>query len=297
MGKIINRTTPVIFLCLALFTTALILLMRTYTQEKHIKADVFPLQVAPGEQITFTDSTRGAKQWTWEFGNGDRREAQAGVYRFSEAGTYQIRLRIDNIGEKYFTVSVKPVAATDHADMLLIRIAAPDTAIQGENIVFTGMGNDGEWRWEFGETGRVDSRDKIPIYAYSTPGRYQVRLSTENTQYPITHNIEILPGYTEDNGSDPMTAAALDIQGKLQAIADGKPFNVNYNHILNTYLCSNPEVMVTVNSDKRNDFYSYCQGLRITGKNRTVIENVFVEADSPDSKCITVFMVMQSDRR
>ena len=51
----------------------------------------------------------------------------------------------------------------------LVHIIAPKEAIQGENIIFRGEGHDEQWRWEFGETGMIDSREKTALYAYAEP--------------------------------------------------------------------------------------------------------------------------------
>lgn len=68
-----------------------------------------------------------------------------------------------------------------------------------------------------------------------------------------------------------------DIREHLQAIVDGKPFNTHYNYILKKYLCGNPDIAVTVNNSKKNDFYSYCQGLKIIARRKTLIDEVFVD--------------------
>ena len=295
MNKIINSTTPVILLCLSLFVALLIFMLRPWSQGRIIKATISSVEITLGEDIRFVDSTKDAKKWLWEFGNGDQSEEKSGFYKFPNTGRYQIRLRIDNNVEKFFTVWVRP-HATDTPN--LIKIEAQSSAIQGEKIVFFGVGNDKEWRWEFGESGRVDSRDKIAVYTYNRQGSYQVKLTTDNTQYPITHSIVIYPKYTTivpPPPDDRMARIAADIKNRLQAIANGTSFNTNYNYILSTYLCGNPNVIINVNENKKNDFYSYCQGLRVTGKNNTVIDSVFVESSDPNSRCFDIFLVMQSE--
>ena len=79
----------------------------------------------------------------------------------------------------------------------------------------------------------------------------------------------------------------------MQAIVDGKPFNPNYNHIMTKYLCNNPDVMVYINGDKRNDFYSYCQGLKILGRNITTIVEVVVVPDEKRPNCLQKLHVNQ----
>ena len=118
------------------------------------------------------------------------------------------------------------------------------------------------------------AREKNPLYAYMEPGVYEMLLTTEETHYPIRHTIQIEPNYQKNDSTDVLTLVGNDIRERLQAIVDGKPFNLNYNYVLNTYLCDNPDVVVTVNGDKHNDFYSYCQGLKIIGRKKLIIEEV-----------------------
>ena len=174
---------------------------------------------------------------------------------------------------------------------------APKEAIQGENIIFRGEGHDEQWRWEFGETGMIDSREKTTLYAYTEPGEYEVLLNTENTRYPIRHRINILPYYSENDSTDVMVLIGLDIKEKLQNIADGKPFNVNYNYVVDKYFNNNPNTLVIINNNKYNDFYSYCQGLHHIGRKETIIQNVIVETEDEESGYITQITVMQIEKK
>ena len=269
--------------------------LRSCGRQRTVNASVSSLEITQGEWLTYGDSTHRAGKWLWEFGNGDYSEDRSGRYLFPESGRYQVRLRVDNELEKLFLVRVRPHQANERPAHL-IHINAPATALQGEYILFTAEGSDSDWKWEFGESDIIDAREKTVIYAYRNHGVYQVRLTTENTQYPIFHRIEVLPRYMEVDSLDAMTLAGNDIRMRLQNIADGKPFNANYNHILKTYLCNNPDVLVTINNNKRNDFYSYCQGLRFAGRNRTSIETVYVETNDPAAGCIDHIIVLQSDK-
>ena len=99
----------------------------------------------------------------------------------------------------------------------------------------------------------------------------------------------------ENDSTDVFVLIGNDIKEKLQAIADGKPFNTNYNYIMNSYLCKNPDIPVIINNTKRNDFYSYCQGLRFIGRKKTIIDNVIVDVDS-QSECVKKLTVVQFDK-
>lgn len=294
MNKFFNKRAVLALGIIVTMMLVAFILMRSCDGDRVVSASLSSSEVMLGERIYFADSTYRAERWVWEFGNGDYSEEQSGSYVFPDEGRYQIRLRVDNKLEKQFMVRVKPYVQEVQDQM--IRINAPEAVMQGEYVLFSGEGNDKEWRWEFGETGLVDSREKNPLYAYDRHGTFQVLLSTENTQYPVMHMIEVLPKYVEGDSTDVMMIAALDIKEKLQNIADDKPFNVNYNAILNNHLCGKSNIMVTVNNNKRNDFYSYCQGLRLIGKNNTVIETVYAESKNPDSKCIDNLIVLQHEK-
>ncbi|HOI27429.1 MAG TPA: PKD domain-containing protein [Paludibacteraceae bacterium] len=175
-----------------------------------------------------------------------------------------------------------------------MRIIAPTQVLQNERVIFMADGDCKDWRWEFGETGDVDSQNQNPIYSYSKPGSYEIRLSSETTKYPIVHQIEVLPENTESDSSDAMMLIASDIQEHLQNIVDKGSFNKNYNYILKKYLGNNPNVMVLVNGDKENDFYSYCYGLKIVGKqNSTWIDEVVLETDK-EASCVKRLLVSQN---
>jgi hypothetical protein len=269
-------------------------LVRSCLTTREVKAGVTPLDVEVGTFITFADSTKGANQWLWEFGNGDSSPLQKGTYTFPETGKYQIRLIVNERFEKKFIVNVR-AKKNDDIQSELVKIIAPGTGMQEEYIVFRGEGPSKEWRWEFGETGVVDAREQTAIYKYEFPGTYEVLLTTEDTKYPIRHTIVIAPQYMENDTTDVATLIGNDIKQKLQAIIDQKPFNTNYNYILNSYLCKNPNALVIVNNTKKNDFYSYCQGLRLIGRRKTTIENVLIDIDPETEECIQKLTVIQSD--
>lgn len=213
-----------------------------------------------------------------------------------EPGRYQIRLRIDDALEENKIVTVRR-KKNDYGSEQLVKIEAPSTAMQGEIVTFRGYGASKEWRWQFGESGIVDSREQNPLYSYSEPGKYEVQLMTENTQYPVRHTIEVIPQYTENDSTDILVVIGNDIRKHLQAIVDGKPFNTHYNYILKKYLCGNPDVAVTINNNKKNDFYSYCQGLKIIARKKTLIDDVFVDmGDDLNNECVMQLMVTQHER-
>ncbi|MDR1222172.1 MAG: PKD domain-containing protein [Tannerella sp.] len=293
MNKI--STSKIYIIAIAIFfCLAVALIIRLFLNNREPEALVTPLELYLGDPVFYMDSTYLASQWYWEFGNGETSAKRSGEYRYGKAGTYQIRLTVDNSIEKSFLATVRTPVNLDSDS--LIQIAGPSTAIQGEYVVFRGLGYAREWRWEFGETGLTDSREQVSIYAYERIGRHSVQLMTENTKYPVTHTITILPKYREEE-NDERTRIGNDIRQHLQAIVDGKPFSTHYNYILNTYLCNNPNILITINEEKSNDFYSYCQGLKIIDRKVTTILEVIVfpreNNDETQRQCLKTFKVMQ----
>ena len=295
MGKIYTR--KFLFVVAALLLCILIaILIRIFFSSRTVRMTLTPMEVEAGEAVYYADSTRNADVWLWEFGNGDVSHERSGRYVFKEAGRYQVRLQVDHSLEKRQIVTVRK-KSNDYGSDQLVRMRAPETALQGEIVSFKGYGPSKEWRWQFGESGIVDSREQNPLYTYSEAGRYEIQLTTEDTQYPVRHTIEILPQYTENDSTDVLVLIGNDIREHLQAIVDGQPFNTHYNYILKKYLCGNPDIAVTINNNKKNDFYSYCQGLKIIARRKTIIDEVFVDmGDNLHNECVMQLMVTQHER-
>ena len=291
MDKVFNRWTLIIIAFIGIVLTVMWFLRGSIVKTE-IRAWVSPREVELGYPIRFIDSTSNATDVLWEFGNGDSSKERNGVYLFPQTGKYQVRLRVNNSVEKHFIVTVKE--SNRPSGYQPIKIIAPQTAIQNEYISFFADGYSKAWRWEFGETGEVDSYEKNPTYAYKLPGSYQIKLMSEDLAFPIVHYIEILPEYTESDDSDVFSLIAKDIQEHLQNIIDGESFNENYNYILSKYLCNNPNQLVITNGAKQTDFYSYCYDLKFIGSQSTAnIQDVVIETDK-GSNCVKRILVKQS---
>ena len=99
--------------------------------------------------------------------------------------------------------------------------------------------------------------------------------------YPIVHTIEVMPEFAIDESSDIDVQTSDEFRIRLQQIIDERNvFNKNYNYLLKRYLNKNSNVSVLINGTNENDFYSYCNGLKILGKQQsTVIMDVNIERD------------------
>ncbi len=284
MDRIFSKGTLLVFSIL-LLVVFICWLMRGCSGDATIRASVSKREVVVDEPFNYVDSTPGVKEVVWEFGNGDFSDERRGTYTFHTVGNYKVRVKADS---KTQTFVVKVLSKGKEASRKFVRIIAPTHVLKNEGVTFIGEGDAEDWRWEFGETGKVDSREQNAIYHYSEVGDYVVRLTAGNMEYPVFHTIHVAPEVVGRITEDPVGMGDMDIQKHLQAIIDHPgEYNKNYNYILKKYLKTN--VLVVVNNVNENDFTSYCYGLKIMGKqNSTVIESVALEKENGKVKRLLV---------
>lgn len=239
----------------------------------------------------------------WYMGNGDTiMRAHDVNYTYDKKGKYMVTLEVDakyKISKYIEVISLPKKKAKDS----IARIYGVDVGYVGEELVFSsyGPGID-SWFWEFGETGTVDAYEGQVVYVYKNPGIYSVKLKTNTSKYPVSHQIQILPLFEpiEESGNlDSLSLAQEDIKIRLQTIADAsvnnkKDYYKSLKHIENRYTCNDAdEVIVVINGAKYNDLYSYCQGLHhLEGKGeKTVLIN---EVVIDTFNCLKKIQVTQS---
>jgi len=273
----------------------LLALIRQCNSTPRIRARVSPLQTTTQRSVVFKDSTKGARQWKWDFGDGTKSNFSSGSVQFKKPGIYLIRLTVNEQYQQTFTIQVAGLVAGNLRDSV-VRIIAPKIGYQHEKLVFMTSGaRPARYSWRFGETGEINSREQTAIYSYAQPGRYEVVLHTDITRYAVKHRVQILAGFRKFE--PPVDSAAIignDIRRRLQIIANGQAFNANYYYLLRRYLCRNHYAVVRVNNEKVNDFYSYCMGLQFD--KGTQIDEVGIVQDTT-SQCILKLQVTQHNSR
>ncbi|MCW3161432.1 PKD domain-containing protein [Chryseobacterium oryctis] len=259
---------------------------------------VYPSSVAVGDTLSFEDKTKFAKFKKWDFGDGTTSEKDKGFHFYNKPGYYQVTLIIDNKYSKSFPVLVSARSIPKPKDSVRSTtvIDAQTQAMQFENVQFRAISNAKQFTWKFGETGNIDSKEKLSIYSYKKPGDYTVTLYTDENAEPILHHIKILPAYDPLDDQDVTVENAYekvdnDFKYHLQQIANGNNFNTHYNYLLHKYLCNNENTVVKVNDSKVNNFYMYCAGLQFD-KNK-VIQTVKVNFDDAQN-CVTKVDINQS---
>lgn len=274
-----------------------VMVMKFFMEPKDsIKAKVFNQDMALNEDLVYMDNTIGATKWLWSFGNGDTSVRQDGKYRYHQAGTYVVKLMVNDHLKEEFFVTVKDTVPKEVDSTL--RISGPTT---GEVLAEVKLSVDGPgevFEWWFGETGKVDFIGKIAQYTYSKPGQYRVKVRSDKTlrftyrTMSITGmEIDSLDSLIVDNLAQKVAMDDLKVQ--LQAIADGGDFNVRYRYILNKFFCKNERAGVTINMGtnvKQQDIYSYCIGLTFGGGLK--IDKVVLSRE-PNTNCYNALIVTQ----
>lgn len=293
-----NRNRIYLYIILAILVLAVVfLLIKLLVGNREINAHLLRNEIFLNENLVYTDNTPGSSEWKWEFGDGSRSKEQSGYYRFKEAGTYLVRLTVDQSLQQQFAVVVKdtvPMAVTDS-----IRISGPTAGVTGMQLRLEAEGDANIFEWSFGETGRVDAKGRNAYYTYRSPGRYTVALQTDKSPVPVYTVLNITEPMTDIGLVDPNAGGQAlmdDFKTRLQAIANGANFNTHYYYLVRKYLCNGEKTTAQAEDEtgkKKTDFYSYCIGL--TFSKNVVIDEVSLTL--APSRCVSLVQVKQHRRQ
>ncbi|WP_445456821.1 PKD domain-containing protein [Flavobacterium sp. HNIBRBA15423] len=128
--------------------------------------------------ITFTEDSEKSYSWRWYFGDGtDISYKSKVVHSFSKPGSYKIKLLVNKTCEVEKTIKVMPKPVVEVKEQLLVDFDSPVRVTQGDVVQFTDKTEGAEiWEWKFGESSKIDSREKNPKYKFSTLGVKTVSL-------------------------------------------------------------------------------------------------------------------------
>jgi gliding motility-associated-like protein len=135
------------------------------------KAGFVATTVCVGNATLFTDTSKFAIAWNWNFGDGNTSTLQNPSHLYASAGTYPVRLIVTNnkgcrdTVTQNVIVNPKPTASF-----------TATTACYGTPTQFTDLtsGSPIGWNWNFGD-GNVSTQQN-PQHLYSVPGSYTVKL-------------------------------------------------------------------------------------------------------------------------
>lgn len=129
--------------------------------------------------VQFTDLSKNATEWNWDFGDGVNSTEQNPMHTYSAAGNYTVRLTVSSVSgqsTKIGEINVKTIRQGPIADFS----ASPASGKTPLKVSFTdkSTGSPTEWEWSFGD-GKVSTQQN-PKHTYSKEGNYTVSLTVKN---------------------------------------------------------------------------------------------------------------------
>lgn len=162
-------------------------------------------QCFPGHNfITQNNSTvfSGSMTYLWSFGDGVTDTAFAPAHIYKTHGPYTIKLLVDAGGfckdSAIRNIEIYPVPAADFS----VQPVCQDLRVPVINRTTNNSTSTVNYFWDFGN-GHLDNI-YTPVYAYTTPGTYNITLRVSTAQCPVSFNSitkevqveRILPGIT-----------------------------------------------------------------------------------------------------
>ena len=239
----------------------------------------------------------------WKFGNGDTDTLLSPIYSYDKEAKYLVSLYIDDqvVREKILTIH-ETIPSRDLDTV--VTIYGPSEGYIDQDIVFRAHGTGiTEWYWEFGEIpGLVSTESSAQVvHRYLKEGRYKVKVTTDLSEYPTFHNIEVFDGFVLkvdlEEPVDTLQICQDDIKEHLQIIADASisdygTYKREMEYIADNYICDLKKLVVVINGSRYNDFRSYCQGIHHLDSKDD--ENILIQEVVIDTiKCMTRLEVSQ----
>lgn len=139
--------------------------------------------------VTFIDQSQFAPQyWQWDLdGNGTVDSVMRNPsYTYGSAGVYSVTLMVSNnfgagSGASYDVITRTNLIVA-FAPVVADFVVNKQRVLTNEPVQFTDLSQHDpqRWYWDFDGDGTVDSTNRSPVHAYSTPGYKTVRLTVSN---------------------------------------------------------------------------------------------------------------------
>ncbi|MDD4248615.1 MAG: PKD domain-containing protein, partial [Methanosarcina sp.] len=131
--------------------------------------------------VQFTDLSKNAEEWNWDFGDGAVSPEQNPAHTYSEAGNYTVTLTAANAIGTDSKITV--ITVLEQPEQPVLPVADFTSNITSGNapltVQFTDLSeNAEEWNWDFGDG--ASSPEQKPAHTYSEAGTYTVSLTARN---------------------------------------------------------------------------------------------------------------------
>jgi PKD repeat protein len=133
------------------------------------------------DTLTFTNNSKNATSFLWHFGNGETVYSRAPKYVYTTPGTYSISLQAEGAGGRNVVTKDITIAEGVPLPTAMFSIQNEGVLLESAPVVFENESLFGAgYLWEFGDSENSTSNEKDPIFTYTTPGNYTVKLTVTN---------------------------------------------------------------------------------------------------------------------
>jgi len=125
--------------------------------------------------VQFTDFSKNADGWKWDFGDGSDSTKQNPTHTYSRAGNYNVTLTVNNTNG----TDSKIAAVTVLAQPAFSASKASGKTPLSVSFTDQSTGSPASWNWTFGDG--TYSTEKNPVHVYKKSGKYSVTLTLNET--------------------------------------------------------------------------------------------------------------------
>jgi PKD repeat protein len=133
--------------------------------------------------VQFTDLSKGATAWNWDFGDGALSTEQNPSHTYNVSGNYTVTLTVSNeagIDNETKTSYIKVISVP--SKLTAAFAASPSSGNAPLKVAFTdkSTGSPTSWKWSFGDGTYSTARN--PVHTYTKTGKYTITLTVKNAK-------------------------------------------------------------------------------------------------------------------
>lgn len=152
--------------------------------------------------VQFTDLSKNAAGWNWDFGDGTTSSEQSPAHTYSVAGNYNVKLTAANTNGTNSKAAAINVLEQPAAVLPVANFKSNVTSGSAPlSVQFTDQSeNATNWNWDFGDG--ITSSEQNPVYVYNSTGEYTVTLTASNKDGKNTKTGQISVNNNSNNSGD-----------------------------------------------------------------------------------------------
>ncbi|WP_440956043.1 PKD domain-containing protein [Methanosarcina sp. Mfa9] len=205
--------------------------------------------------VQFTDLSKNAKGWNWDFGDGTNSTWKNTTYTYSTAGNYNVNLTVFNSNgtdSKLANITVYKPPSPPPPDPPVADFIYNVTRGNPLSVQFTDLSKNAKgWNWDFGD--EANSTQQNPTHTYSTLGIYTVALTATNTDGADSKSATI--EVTEDPGQN--VPPVLPVANFISNVTQGNPLSVQFTDLSENATEWNWDFGDEANSPTQNPTHTY----------------------------------------